>query len=293
MPSSKWITDQDADDATVGVTSRLNFIGEAAVFLDILRFIYRVACCEAPVLLQGETGTGKELAASAIHYLSARRNGPFIPVNCGAIPDTLIESELFGHVRGAFTDAKEPRQGVVGQARGGTLFLDELEVISHRGQVALLRFLQDQRYCPIGGAAAKKGDVRVIGASNTDLAKLAARGEFRQDLLFRLNVLICQLPPLRARGDDVLLLAARFQIAIAGSTTSPPSSSPPRRSRLYAPIRGRATCVSWRTSSTARWCLPTRCLSSLQTCNPFRLISVIAHVPRSAKSLFKRRKRSR
>ena len=164
--------------------------------LDILRFIYRVACCEAPVLLQGETGTGKELAASAIHYLSARRNGPFIPVNCGAIPDTLIESELFGHVRGAFTDAKEPRQGVVGQARGGTLFLDELEVISHRGQVALLRFLQDQRYCPIGGAAAKKGDVRVIGASNTDLAKLAARGEFRQDLLFRLNVLIGEVPAL-------------------------------------------------------------------------------------------------
>ncbi len=204
------MADLDADDATVGVTRRLNFIGEATVFLDVLRFIYRVACCEAPVLLQGETGTGKELAASAIHYLSARRDGPFIPVNCGAIPDTLIESELFGHVRGAFTDAKDPRQGVVGQARGGTLFLDELEVISHRGQVALLRFLQDQRYCPIGGALAKKGDVRVISASNTDLEKLAARGEFRQDLFFRLNVLICQLPPLRARGGDVVLLAERF-----------------------------------------------------------------------------------
>lgn len=228
MAASECTPDLDADDTTVGVTSRLNFVGEAAVFLDVLRFIDRVACCEAPVLLQGETGTGKELAASAIHYLSARSDGPFIPVNCGAIPDTLIESELFGHVRGAFTDAKEPRQGAVGQASGGTLFLDELEVISHRGQVALLRFLQDQRYCPIGGAAAKKGDVRVIGASNTDLATLAARGEFRQDLLFRLNVLICQLPPLRARGDDVVLLAARFLDRFCRQYHKPPKQFTPR-----------------------------------------------------------------
>jgi DNA-binding NtrC family response regulator len=190
--------------------AHLNLIGDSPAFRDVLRAARRIASCDATVLIQGETGTGKELFGRAIHYLSARREGPFIPVNCGAIPDALIEAELFGHARGAFTDAKEARQGLIAQARGGTLFLDELETISPHGQVALLRFLQDQEYRPVGGAAVRDADVRVIGSTNADLAALAARGAFRRDLLFRLNVLALELPPLRARGDDVLVLARSF-----------------------------------------------------------------------------------
>ncbi|MGH8581320.1 MAG: sigma-54 interaction domain-containing protein [Gammaproteobacteria bacterium] len=210
MLSSDWGTHVGATDIAVGVVNDLNFVGESPAFAEVLRFIDRVSRCEAAVLLQGETGTGKELAARAIHYLSARRGGPFIPVNCGALPDSLVESELFGHVQGAFTDAKKPNQGLIGQACSGTLFLDELETMSPRGQVALLRFLQNQEYRPVGGGSPKTGDVRVIGASNADLASLARRGEFRPDLVYRLNILICQLPPLRAREADVVLLAKRF-----------------------------------------------------------------------------------
>jgi DNA-binding NtrC family response regulator len=192
------------------VFARLNLLGESPVFRDVLRAIRRVAECDATVLIQGETGTGKELAGRAIHYLSARRDGPFIPVNCGAIPDALVEAELFGHARGAFTDAKETHQGLIAQARGGTLFLDELEALSAHGQVALLRFLQDQEYRPVGGPMVRHADVRVLGSTNADLAGLAARAEYRKDLLFRLNVLTLELPPLRARGDDALVLARSF-----------------------------------------------------------------------------------
>jgi DNA-binding NtrC family response regulator len=199
-------TGTTVDDAL----AQLKLVGDSPAFRAVLRAASRIAACDATVLIQGETGTGKELFARALHYLSARRNGPFIPVNCGAIPDALIETELFGHVRGAFTDAKEARQGLIAQARGGTLFLDELETASPHGQVALLRFLQDQEYRPVGGPVVRVADVRVVGSSNADLAALAARGEFRKDLLFRLNVLALELPPLRARGEDVLLLARAF-----------------------------------------------------------------------------------
>jgi DNA-binding NtrC family response regulator len=190
--------------------AQLNLIGDSPAFRDVVRTARRLAACGATVFIQGETGTGKELFARALHYLSPRAGGPFIPVNCGAIPDTLIEAELFGHARGAFTDAKEARPGLIAQAHGGTLFLDELETTSPHGQVALLRFLQDQEYRPVGGPAVRVADVRVIGSTNADLGALAARGEFRKDLLFRLNVLALDLPPLRARGDDVLLLARAF-----------------------------------------------------------------------------------
>jgi DNA-binding NtrC family response regulator len=190
--------------------AHLNLVGDSSAFRDVVRAALRMAACGATVLIQGETGTGKELFARALHYLSPRAKGPFIPVNCGAIPDALIETELFGHVRGAFTDAKEAHQGLIAQARGGTLFLDELETTSPHAQVALLRFLQDQEYRPVGGPAVRVADVRVIGSTNADLGALAARGEFRKDLLFRLNVLALELPPLRARGDDVLLLARAF-----------------------------------------------------------------------------------
>jgi DNA-binding NtrC family response regulator len=150
------------------------------------------------------------MAARAVHYLGARRDRPFVPVNCGALPDNLLESELFGHERGAFTDAKKSRLGVVAQAQGGTLFLDEVEAMSPKAQVVLLRFLQDRSYRPVGGRLQVGEDVRVIASSNVDLQEMASRKQFRQDLLFRLRVLSLTLPPLRERRGDVRLLAERF-----------------------------------------------------------------------------------
>jgi transcriptional regulator with PAS, ATPase and Fis domain len=144
--------------------TNLNLIGSSAVFLQALKLIDRFSTCDATVLILGETGTGKELAARAIHYLSDRRDGPFVPINCGAIPDSLVESEFFGHTKGAFTDARESRQGLVMQAQGGTLFLDEIEAMSPRAQGVLLRFLQDKEYRPVGGTAVQNANVRVIGA---------------------------------------------------------------------------------------------------------------------------------
>ncbi|MGO9991370.1 MAG: sigma-54 interaction domain-containing protein [Steroidobacteraceae bacterium] len=190
--------------------AQLELIGRSRLFRHVLTLIEKFAACEYAVLVQGETGTGKELAARAIHYLGARRAYPFIPANCGALPDALVESELFGHVRGAFTDAREARPGIIAQARGGTLFLDEIEAMAPRAQVALLRFLQDGEYRPVGGTAAIKADVRVIGATNVDLNALVRRGAFRSDLLFRLNVLNLSLPALRDRAGDVMVLAEHF-----------------------------------------------------------------------------------
>jgi DNA-binding NtrC family response regulator len=190
--------------------ARFNLVGESPVFLEALRLLARLAGCDATTLIQGETGTGKELAARAIHYLGRRRDSPFIPVNCGALPDTLLESELFGHERGAFTDARQTRYGLIAQAEGGTLFLDEVEAMTPRAQVVLLRFLQDGKYRPVGGRQVATCDVRIVASSNVDLEELVAQGQFRRDLLFRLGVLSVTMPPLRERGDDAVLLAETF-----------------------------------------------------------------------------------
>jgi len=190
--------------------ARLNLVGESSAFLRCVELIRRYAACDATVLIQGETGTGKELAARGIHYLGARRAFPFIPVNCGAIPDNLIENELFGHSKGAYTDARESRAGVIADAEGGTLFLDEVETLTPRAQVALLRFLQDQHYRPLGGKHVMVADLRVIAASNENLAVRARRGLFRQDLLFRLNIMGLEMPALRSRRADVPKLATHF-----------------------------------------------------------------------------------
>ena len=199
----------DGPRSPVGDDALTNLVGASPAFLEAVELIRRISTCDATVLIQGETGTGKELAARAIHYLGSRRDAPFIPINCGAIPETLVESELFGHARGAFTDAREARQGVIAQAEGGTLFLDEIEAMGARGQVALLRFLQDHEYRPVGGCP-RGANVRVVASSNVDLPALATQGRYRQDLLFRLNILVLELPPLRDRGDDVVLLAETF-----------------------------------------------------------------------------------
>lgn len=182
-------------------------VGGSEAFRQAERLLRKLADCDAPVLIEGETGTGKELAARSIHYLSVRRGMPFVPVNCGAIPDNLIESELFGHRKGAFTGAHETKHGLIAQAKGGTLFLDEIDALSCKAQVTLLRFMQDQEYRPLGCASAESGNVRVLAASNADLSKLAESGQFRADLLFRLRVLSVEMPPLRARHGDVELLA--------------------------------------------------------------------------------------
>jgi DNA-binding NtrC family response regulator len=208
-------------------TGELNMVGQSPAFLHIVELTKRFAACNATVLVQGETGTGKELVARAIHRLSARRDLSFIPVNCGALPDSLVESELFGHVRGAFTDARDARRGLIAEANGGTLFLDEIEVLTPKAQVALLRFLQDLEYRPVGGAVVRDADVRIVAASNASLGELARAGQFRQDLLFRLDVLPIDLPPLRERERDAVLLAEMFLKRLAGRYHRPPKSLHP------------------------------------------------------------------
>jgi DNA-binding NtrC family response regulator len=214
--------------------ARFNLVGESPAFRSVLQLAERMSRCDATVLIQGETGTGKELAARAIHYLGRRGTAPFVPVNCGALPESLVESELFGHARGAFTDAKEAHEGMVAQARGGTLLLDEVDALSPRSQVALLRFLQDQEYRPVGGAALRRADVRVIATTNSDLAALAARGQYRQDLLFRLDVLSLQIPPLRERQGDVRLLAELFLERLSRQYQVPPKVLHPDTHDLLA-----------------------------------------------------------
>lgn len=188
----------------------LGLIGRSPAFVAALGLIERMGRYRAPVLIQGETGTGKELAARAIHYQSERRDAPFVPLNCGAVPEALVESELFGCERGAFTDARQSRTGLVAAAEGGTLFLDELDSLPLRAQVSLLRFLQDYRYRPVGGTREFSGDVRVIAAASPRLAALLESGGFRDDLAFRLNVLQLLMPPLRERPGDAQMLAEHF-----------------------------------------------------------------------------------
>jgi DNA-binding NtrC family response regulator len=190
--------------------ARLNLLGNSPLFLEALHTIEKIAAVDATVLIQGETGTGKELAARALHYLSPRRDRPFIPVNCGALPDNLVESELFGHERGAFTDAKKAHRGIVTQGEGGTLFLDEVEAMTPRAQIVLLRFLQDHKYRPVGGRLEASGNVRIIASTNLDLEELVRNNQFRRDLLFRFRILSVTMPPLRLRERDVVMLAEHF-----------------------------------------------------------------------------------
>lgn len=188
----------------------MNLVGHSTSFQKILAIIQNSARCDVPVLIEGETGTGKEMVARAIHFLGTRQDFPFIPVNCGAIPDNLIENELFGHEKGAYTDAKQSYSGLIVQAEGGTLFLDEIEALSAKGQVTLLRFIEDHMIKPLGAKCSKTVNVRIIAASNKPLSDLVEQQKFRQDLLFRLNLISVSLPPLRERTKDIEQLVEFF-----------------------------------------------------------------------------------
>jgi DNA-binding NtrC family response regulator len=206
-----YLSDTDiAYEGLIRELGRANLVGKDPIFLRAAERMAASARTDLPVLITGETGTGKELFASAIHFLSHRRNGPFIPVDCGGIPEHLFENEIFGHVRGAYTDARAEQRGLAAAANGGTLFLDEVDSLPAAAQAKLLRFLQEKHFKPLGAEQWTRADVRIVAASNRDLAQLTAEKQFRQDLYFRLNVLRLEVPPLRERPQDIPLLARHF-----------------------------------------------------------------------------------
>ena len=185
-------------------------VGESETFMRVLRKVSLLAQSKAPVIISGETGSGKELLARAIHYQSVRKSKPFIPVNCGALPDELFENELFGHLKGAYTHASSNEKGLIAEAEGGTLLLDEVDALSPAAQIKLLRFLQSGEYRPLGSSRSVVANVRILAATNTDLDSLVELKQFREDLHYRLNVLSLSIPALRDRGGDVLRLASHF-----------------------------------------------------------------------------------
>jgi sigma-54 dependent transcriptional regulator, flagellar regulatory protein len=185
-------------------------VGRSPVLADVLRVLAKVAPTDSTVLVTGESGTGKELLVRALHANSHRAGKPFVPVNCGAIPRELLESELFGHEKGAFTSAVRSRQGRFELAEGGTIFLDEIGEMDFSLQVKILRALQEREYERVGGGKTLKADVRIVAATNRDLEAEVQAGRFREDLYYRLNVIPLHLPPLRERGTDILLLAEHF-----------------------------------------------------------------------------------
>ena len=197
------------------------FIGNSKVMQEIFTAISKAATTSATVLITGESGTGKELTARAIHYGSIRSSAPFVPVNCGSIPETLLESELFGHVKGAFTGATESRAGFFHAADGGTIFLDEVSDMSLAMQVKLLRVLQDKEVCMVGSSRVRKVDVRILAATNKSLHELVKKQSFREDLFYRLNVITILMPPLRERGNDILILARHFAANFAAELGKP------------------------------------------------------------------------
>jgi len=197
------------------------FIGNSKVMQEIFIAISKAASTSATVLITGESGTGKELTARAIHYGSTRSSAPFVPVNCGSIPETLLENELFGHVKGAFTGATESRAGFFHAADGGTIFLDEVSDMSLAMQVKLLRVLQDKEVCMVGSNRVRKVDVRILAATNKSLHELVKKESFREDLFYRLNVITIFMPPLRERGNDILILARHFAANFAAELGKP------------------------------------------------------------------------
>src|SRR5688572_5874905 len=196
---------------TLGLSHQFaNIIGRSATMLEVFKMIETVARTQSTILLTGESGTGKGLVAQAIHFHSLRRDKPMVSLNCGAMPEALLESELFGHMRGAFTSAETNKKGLLEVAEKGTVFLDEIGEMSAVMQVKLLRVLQERRFRRLGGLDELQADIRVIAATNQDLARAISEGRFREDLYYRINVIPIALPPLRERREDIPLLAEHF-----------------------------------------------------------------------------------
>jgi two-component system, NtrC family, response regulator GlrR len=206
-------------------------IGQSEAFVAETSKIPLIARSDISVMIAGETGTGKEMVGRAIHYLSRRAGKPFVPVNCGAIPVELLENELFGHERGAFTGASTARGGLIQEAEQGTLFLDEVDSLPQLAQVKLLRFLQNKEFRPLGSTKVLTGDVRIVAASNANLEQAVAAGSLRRDLYYRLNVVPIVLPPLRERSTDILLLAHYFLAKYAVQLESPAEDFSPEAER--------------------------------------------------------------
>lgn len=201
-------------------------VGSHPSIVEVYKAVARLAPLRVAVLILGETGTGKELVARALHQFGGRANGPFVAINCGAVPDSLLESELFGYVRGAFTDARRDHRGAIARAHGGTLFLDEIGDTSPAFQVKLLRFLQEGVVQPLGAEESFPVDVRVLAATHHNLKELIAAGRFREDLYFRLAGYEIHLPPLRARREDIPLLVEHFRHRLAAELGFPPPPPP-------------------------------------------------------------------
>ena len=255
-----------------------SLIGSSPAIQRVFEVMEKVASTDATVLLTGETGTGKDLVARAIHYAGARKSGRFVAQNCGALPDTLLESELFGHKRGAFTGAHEDKKGLFELAHGGTIFLDEIGETNPGMQVRLLRVLQDGEVRPLGASDVRKVDVRVIAATNRDLRKMVQEGAFREDLYYRLRVVEITIPPLRERREDIPV--ARPPLPRRRQQAHEPrhqglhqrGDGPPRRPPVE---RQRARTRRTRSSASSRW--PATPTPSPSTCSP----STCAGAPRS------------
>jgi DNA-binding NtrC family response regulator len=214
----------DACDIPASLAAEIGLrqmVGRDPAFLKVLERIAQFGATDAPVLLTGETGTGKELCARVMHLLSRRRQGPFLPLDCGALPDHLFENEVFGHARGAFTDARSDQRGLVALAERGTLFIDEIDSLSATAQVKVLRLLQEHTYRPLGSESYRQADVRVIAATNRTLESLVSHKQFRADLFFRINVLRVHLPALRERRSDIGLLSRYFIDEICNAASLP------------------------------------------------------------------------
>ena len=232
-----------------------NIIGRSDPMVAVFQLIETIAPTGSTVLITGESGTGKELVARAIHFNSLRKERPFVALNCGALSETLLDSELFGHMRGAFTGADTNKKGLIEVAEKGTIFLDEIGEMSPLVQVKLLRVLQERKYRRLGGTEEVEADIRVIAATNRDLSKMVAEGTFREDLFYRINVIPIRLPALRERIEDIPLLAEHFvgRFATADGEERSPASPARRWRACKAYALARATSASSRTRSSARW----------------------------------------
>ena len=250
-------------EAPTPIEAPPGLIGRSPAMLAVYKQIAHAADAQAPVLIVGDSGTGKELVARAIHRHGRRAARPFVPINCGALTETLLESELFGHTRGAFTGAVNDARGLFEQAQGGTIFLDEIGETSPALQVKLLRVLQEGEVRPVGASRTVKVDVRVVAATNVDLEEAVAAGRFRQDLYYRLSVLVIRVPALRGRRDDIPLLVERFLQNACGRAGRTMTIAPGALERWSA-TTGPATSASSRTPSSG-WCSPHPATSSPPT----------------------------